>query len=365
MTVRTPLCDLLGIEHPVVAFSHTAAVVAAVSRAGGLGVLGAAKFDPEELEEQLAWLDRELDGRVPYGVDVVMAASVAGEDKAELSARIPAEHRAFVESLRERFAIPPLSEARRGREHLTGTHTRARNQLEVVMAHPLRLLVSALGPAPVDVVEAAHAAGMLVGGLTGDPAQALHHRDNGADLVVAQGTEAGGHTGEVATMVLVPEVVDALAPMPVLAAGGICRGRQVAAALALGAQGVWTGSVWLTTAESDVDPIIKAKMRAARARDAIRARCMTGKPVRQLRTPWTQAWEEPGAPRPLPMPLQELLVHDAVKAIAEHRVEPVWGDPVGQVVGSMRDERPAATVFAAIVEELEQTISAMTSRLSR
>lgn len=356
--MRTSLCDLLGVEHPIVAFSHTAAVVAAVSRAGGLGVLGAAKFDPDELAEQLRWLDAELDG-LPYGVDVVMAASVAGEDKSLLLQRIPTEHRAFVESLRARFEIPPLSEERRNREHLTGTHTRARGQLEVVMEHPLRLLVSALGPAPRDVVEAAHARGMLVGGLTGDPAQALHHRDNGADLVVAQGTEAGGHTGEVATMVLVPEVVDAVAPLPVLAAGGICRGRQVAAALALGAVGVWTGSVWLITAESDVDPIIKTKMLAARARDTVRARCMTGKPVRQLRTPWTEAWEEADAPRPLPMPLQELLVHDAVKAIAEHRVAPVWGYPVGQVVGSMREERSAAEVFDAMVEELEQTMAAI------
>jgi NAD(P)H-dependent flavin oxidoreductase YrpB (nitropropane dioxygenase family) len=358
VSVRTPLCDLLGIDVPIAAFSHSREVVAAVSNAGGIGVFGAARFDPDELDEHLSWIDAEV-GDKPYGVDVVMAASHAGDDKASLVASIPEGHRQFVESLRERFAIPRLSESRRNREHLTGTHPRARRQAEIAVNHRARVLVSALGPAPADVVEAAHARGMLVGGMTGDARHARQHVIAGCDFVVAQGTEAGGHTGEIATMVLVPQVVDAVAPVPVLAAGGIGRGRQVAAALALGAQGVWTGSVWLTTTESDVDPIIKEKLLAAQARDAVRSRCSTGKPVRQLRTPWVDAWEQPDSPRPLPMPLQELLVYDAVKAIYEHRVSEVMGSAVGQIVGSITDIRPAREVLDAMVAEMEETLGTL------
>jgi NAD(P)H-dependent flavin oxidoreductase YrpB (nitropropane dioxygenase family) len=358
VSVRTPFCDLLGIDVPIAAFSHCREVVAAVSNGGGIGVFGAARFDPDELDEHLAWIDDQVGDR-PYGVDVVMAASHAGDDKTALLARIPDAHRAFVEALRQRFAIPPLSEARRNREHLTGTHPRARRQVEIAINHRARLLVSALGPAPADVVDAAHARGMLVGGMTGDARHARQHVDAGCDLVIAQGTEAGGHTGEIATMVLVPDVVDTVRPMPVLAAGGIGRGRQIAAALALGAQGVWTGSVWLTTAESDVDPIIKEKLLAARARDAVRSRCSTGKPVRQLRTPWVEAWEQPESPRPLPMPLQELLVYDAVKAIYEHRVTEVMGSAVGQIVGSITEVRPAADVLHGMVEEMEETLATL------
>jgi NAD(P)H-dependent flavin oxidoreductase YrpB (nitropropane dioxygenase family) len=356
--IRTPLCAILGVDHPIVAFSHSREVVAAVSRAGGLGVFGAARFDADELEEHLAWIDQNC-GPHRYGVDVVMAAVHEGGDKAELRGRIPEGHRAFVDGLRRRFDIPPLSPAGRDREHLTGTHPRARQHIDVALRHPLRLLVSALGPAPRDVVDRAHAQGVLVGGMCGSVGQARQHLDAGTDVVVAQGTEAGGHTGEIATMVLVSEVVDAVAPVPVLAAGGIGRGRQVAAALALGAQGAWTGSVWLTTGESGVDPVVKEKLLAAQARDAVRSRCMTGKPVRQLRTPWVAAWESPDAPRPLPMPLQELLVYDAARAITEHRVTDLMGSPVGQIVGSMTEARPAADVLNAMVAELEATVAGL------
>lgn len=358
MRVRTPVCDLLGIDIPVAAFSHCREVVAAVSNAGGIGVFGAARFDPDELETHLSWIDSAVSGK-PYGVDVVMAASHVGDDKSALLATIPDEHRVFVDSLKQRFGIPPLSEARRDREHLTGTHPRARRQVEVALGHAATVLVSALGPAPADIVDEAHARRVLVGGMTGSAHQAREHVAAGVDVVIAQGTEAGGHTGEIATMVLVPEVVDAVAPVPVLAAGGIGRGRQIAAALALGAQGVWTGSVWLTTTESDVDPIIKQKLLAAAARDTVRSRCSTGKPVRQLRTPWVDAWEQPDAPSPLPMPLQELLVYDAVKAIYEHRVSDVMGSPVGQIVGSMTSTRPAVEVLESMVAELQETLDGL------
>lgn len=358
--LRTSLCDLLGIEVPIAAFSHTPAVVVAVSRAGGLGVLGAARFDPEELDAALAWIDDHIGGR-PYGVDVVMAASRVGDDQNRLVDRIPSGHRAFVAALRERFAIPPPSPDSPSQPHLTGTHPRARRQVEVALAHPVRLLVSALGPAPADVVAAVHRRGALVGGMTGDPRHAPAHVEAGADLVVAQGTEAGGHTGGIATMVLVPEVVDAVAPVPVLAAGGIARGRQVAAALALGAVGAWTGSVWLTTEESEVDPAVKERLLAAQARDAVRSRCTTGKPVRQLRTPWVDAWEAPEAPRPLPMPLQEMLVREVVDAIREHRIVPLMGTPVGQVVGSLTRIRPAAEVLAAMVDECLTTLAQLST----
>src|SRR5213079_3521519 len=150
-----------------------------------------------------------------------------------------------------------------------------------------------------------------VAALAGKPQHAERSLARGVDLIVAQGTEAGGHTGEISTMVLVPEVVDAVSPTPVLAAGGIGNGRQIAASLALGAQGVWCGSVWLTTEEAETHPIVKEKFLAASSSDTVRSRASTGKPARQLRTAWTEAWDSPDNPDPLPMPLHGMLIADA------------------------------------------------------
>jgi NAD(P)H-dependent flavin oxidoreductase YrpB (nitropropane dioxygenase family) len=249
---------------------------------------------------------------------------------------LPPDHLRFVDGLRDRFHIPPpkdpdayVSEA----DNLIPTHAAAREKFEIAMAHRPRLVASALGPFPKELVDEMHARGGLVAGLVGAPGHATKHVATGADLIVAQGTEAGGHTGEITTMVLVPQVVDEVPGTPVVAAGGIGDGRQIAAALALGAQGVWTGSIWLATSESDVEDEVKEKLFAASSRDTVRSRCLTGKPIRQLRTPWVAAWEEPDAPTPLPSPQQGLLIRDTMAGIFDNSVAPLMGTAVGQTVG--------------------------------
>ena len=341
-------CGLVGAEYPIAAFSHCRDVVAAVTRSGGFGVLGAAGYSPDQLDQELTWLDSHCGSR-SYGVDLVFPVSYEGDDAAALTAMISPEHIEFVRGLERRFGIPPRTSFDVG--STVRGHVRAREQWETARRHNVRLLASALGPAPADVQAEAHEAGILTAGLVGAPEHVGRHIQAGTDIIVAQGTEAGGHTGEVTTMVLVPQIVDAVSPRPVLAAGGIGDGRQIAAALALGAAGVWTGSIWLTTAESDRHPVLKQRLLAASSRDTVRSKCRTGKSVRQLRTPWVAAWDEPGAPASLPAPLQQMLVRDATISAIEHGVAAALGTPVGQIVGMMTAERSVTCVMDALVAQ--------------
>jgi len=368
--VRTPVCEVFGIDVPLFAFSHCRDVVAAVSRAGGLGVLGALAYTPEQLEVELRWIDEHAGGR-PYGVDVIMPASYAGSDldggdlAAQLEAMIPEGHRRYVEEVLARHGVPPLPEGSpRPRGLLGWTHGAARSQVEIALAHPIALLANALGPPPADVVARAHGRGVPVAALVGDVSQARKQVAAGVDVIVAQGTEAGGHTGEISTMVLVPDVVDAVSPVPVLAAGGIGDGRQVAAALALGAQGVWTGSIWLTVTESDVSPVVRDKLLKAGARDTVRSRSLTGKPARQLRTAWTEAWDDPSGPGALPMPLQFLLTAEAQHRIGRSSSPELAGSPVGQIVGRMNSVRATGDVVFDLVEGAVQTIERLHRELA-
>jgi NAD(P)H-dependent flavin oxidoreductase YrpB (nitropropane dioxygenase family) len=359
--VWTPLCDQLGIEHPIVGFTPSEKVAAAISRAGGLGVLGCVRFnDPAELDATLSWLDENTDGR-PYGVDVVMPAHGPAEGTpVDLDRLIPDGHRRFVDETLRRLGVPPLpDDAAEGAGVLGWLHSVARSHVEVALSHPVRLIANALGSPPPDVIAAAHDNGLLVAALAGRAEHAVSHVHNGVDLVVAQGHEAGGHTGEIGSLVLVPEIVDAVgADVPVLAAGGIGCGRQVAAALALGASGAWMGSCWLTTAEyaEGSMPALQEALLAARSSDTVRSRIYSGKPARLLRNRWTDAWGAPGAPEPLPMPLQNLLVgpaHTRLMRAGDPAVVPM---PVGQIVGRMNEVRPVADVVAGLVREAEETI---------
>ena len=361
--MRTALCALLGIEHPIVGFTPSEHVAAAISRAGGLGVLGCVRFnDPGELDATLTWLDKHTDGR-PYGVDVVMPARVPTEGAAvDLDRLIPAEHREFVENTLTKLGVPPLPEDSPAGDGVLGwLHSIAREHVDVALAHPVRLIANALGPPPPDVIERAHAHGLVVAALAGRAAHAHAQVDGGVDIVVAQGYEAGGHTGEIASMVLVPEIVDAVGErVPVLAAGGIGCGRQVAAALALGAAGVWMGSCWLTTEEyviGTAQPALREALLAASSADTVRSRIYSGKPARLLRNRWSQAWSEPGAPEPLPMPLQNLLVSEAHSRLMRAGDPTVVPMPVGQIVGRMNEVRPVAEVMAALVAETDETLA--------
>jgi NAD(P)H-dependent flavin oxidoreductase YrpB (nitropropane dioxygenase family) len=367
--MSTPIAERLGIEFPIFAFSHCRDVVAAVTNAGGFGVLGALAYGPERLEIELKWIDEHVGGK-PYGVDFAMPVNYIGKGGGEdasfeaLDAMIPQEHREFVDQLLARYDVPELPPELAGGPVAAaglGVDEMGPNQVEVCLAHPN---VNALGPPPQYVVDRAHEAGLLVGGLAGSKVHAERQVAIGVDVIVAQGTEAGGHCGEISTMVLVPEVVDAVGPdVPVLAAGGIATGRQMAAALALGAQGVWTGSMWLTVTEADTNPEALENMLAATSRDTVRSRAMTGKPARQLRTAWTDAWESPESPGTLPMPLQGILHQEAGRRTQRAHTRELIGFPVGQIVGRMNKVRPSRDLVLEMVEEWIETTEKLSAML--
>lgn len=372
--MTSPMREMFSIEYPIFAFSHCRDVVAAVTNAGGMGVLGAVAHTPEELDVDLTRIEEMTNGR-PFGVDLLMPSKFAGADRggadrSELRSMIPEGHRAFLDQLLERFDIPPLpprAPAPAGRgvdgQKRAGLQVDPKSMaplIDVAFRHDIRLLASALGTPPAWLVDEAHRRGVKVAALAGKVKHAQAHAAAGVDLVIAQGTEAGGHTGDISTMVLVPQVVDAVAPIPVLAAGGIAGGRQVAASLALGACGVWCGSVWLTTQEAETSAAVRQRMLDATSEDTTRTRSFTGKPCRVLTSEWTRAWEEPGAPAPLPMPLQSMLVdrpRRRVEALADRpgaRAIELLSPFVGQVVGQMNTTPSARQVVLGMVEEMAE-----------
>lgn len=364
--MKTDICKQLGIEFPIFAFSHCRDVVAAVSRAGGLGVLGAVAYSPEQLELELQWIDKHVDGK-PYGVDTVIPAAYVGKsegdfDKAALESMIPEAQRKFIANLLARYEVPDLPEGVDATESLLGwSASSGRAHVEVALKHPIKLIANALGPPPADVIELAHQRGIKVAALCGSVHQAKKQQEAGVDIIVASGYEAGGHTGEIGSMVLLPQVVDAVAPLPVLAAGGIGCGRQMAAAMVLGAAGVWTGSIWLTTHESDVIEPLVDKLLVATSRDTVRSKCISGKPARQLVTTYTKAWDN-DSPGTLPMPLQYMATADATQRIYRNAqlghkgAAELVGTPVGQVVGQMNQRKSAAVVVQEMVAEYVEAI---------
>ncbi|MCC6999847.1 MAG: nitronate monooxygenase [Deltaproteobacteria bacterium] len=374
--MKTRLCETLGIDVPIFAFSHCRDVVAAVSRAGGMGVLGALAFTPEELELELKWIDAHVDGK-PYGVDTVMPVKYEGVEQggmteATLEAMIPAATKQWVEEVLTRYEVPRLPDGVESFHGLLGwSHAGGRAHVDIALAHPIKLIVNALGPPPPDVIEAAHKQGVKVAALVGTVAQARKQVEAGVDIIVAQGTEAGGHTGEIGSMVLVPDVVDAVKPVPVLAAGGIGSGRQVAAAIALGADGAWTGSIWLAVKESDTHPLVIEKMLKATSSDTVRSRCISGKPARQLKTAWTEAWDGKGSPGTLPMPLQFMVTAEAQTRITRYadapgsRARELIGTPVGQIVGRMTTVKSAAEVIHGMIDEYIDTVDKMQGLLGK
>lgn len=379
--MRTAVTDLLGIDLPILAFSHCRDVVAAVSKAGGMGVLGAVAHTPEQLEIDLRWIEDEVGGR-PYGVDLIVPAKYAGDEgggytREDIQQLLPAEAQAFVEDILTRYGVPELAPSApstgRGLVASTGaapfSATAAGAQLEIVLAHRAAFVANALGPPPQFLIDRVKEEGRLIGALAGKASHAERHVRAGVDLIIAQGTEAGGHTGEIGSMVLIPEVVDAVAPVPVLGAGGIGRGRQMAAAMALGAQGVWCGSVWLTTDEAETHPVVKQKMLAASSSDTLRSRSLTGKPARMLRSAWTDEWDRADAPAALGMPLQSVLTASAQTRISRAAHTPGSGAEqlanyfVGQVVGTMNRSQPAARVVYDMIDELIDTVTSLASAL--
>jgi len=365
--VQTEICRKLGIEFPIFAFTHCRDVVAAVSNAGGFGVLGAVGFTPEQLEIECAWIDEHV-GENTYGVDLVIPQKYEGigeldatKLEEQLRAAIPEQHREFAAKLLADHGVPDIPPEEKHHELLGMSLATATPQLDVALSHDkVSMIANALGTPPPEVVERVKASGRLVGALCGKVHQAMQHKEAGLDFIIAQGTEGGGHTGEIGSLVLWPQIIEAVDPVPVLAAGGIATGKQLAAALAMGAQGAWTGSLWLTVKEAECPPAQTESYLNATSQDTVRSRSFTGKPCRMLKNDWTEAWGAEDTPDPLGMPLQNMVTMDAITRTNRYASSPqaqaVAFNPVGQVVGMMNDVRTSREVIVDFVEGYVDTM---------
>ncbi len=375
--MKSPICEMLGIEFPLVAFTHCRDVVVEVSKAGGMGVLGAAGMSAEKLKIELEWIDDHIGG-LPYGVDLIVPTSFAtkGESHRPGSnvAKVPEEHKDFMRGLLRRHDIDP-DDIIRDEKMERGTRLGdnmveggATALLDIAFQHPIKLIANALGTPPAYMTERAKKEGVLVAALVGAKEHAIKQVNADVDILVVAGGEAGGHCGDVSTLVLVPEISEAvrkIRDVPILAAGGIVTGRQMAACMAMGAHGAWTGSVWLTTAEAETSPVVKEKMLAASSRDTVRSKARTGKYSRQLRSAWTDAWEADDAPTPLPMPYQSIVTEPAmgrVTRMAEgghEGAKQLASYFVGQGVGMMNEPMGAGQVVQAFKEDFIEAYERM------
>ncbi len=372
--MRTEICEKLGIEYPIFAFTHCRDVVAAVSNAGGMGVLGAVAFTVEELVANLNWIDEHV-GDNPYAVDIVIPAKSPDKDEEEVSEEelerqfsemIPDEHRAFARKILEDAGVPELPEGEVVRELIGWTVTTAGPLLKEALKHDkVKLIANALGTPPVEFVKEIQDSGRLVAALAGNKHHALSHKEAGLDIIICQGGEGGGHTGDVGSIVLWPEVIDAVAPTPVLAAGGIGSGRQMAAAMAMGAAGVWAGTLWLTTAESEYHPEQIQVLLNATSRDTVRSKAWTGKPCRMLKSKWTEIWDGKDSPEPLGMPLQWMATVESATRGTLYPVEAkdIAFHPCGQVVGSTNVVKPTRKIVQDMVEEYLEALDRLNDLL--
>lgn len=376
--MNNAVCQLTGAEFPLFAFSHCRDVVSAVSKAGGFGVLGATRFSPDQLEEELAWIDAHVDG-APYGVDVLVPETidprVAGlTDNSARAAAIDPKYPAFAADILAQYGVEASREVPQMRERMGITPENGLALMEVAFRHPIKLIANALGIAPPEMLAEGKRRGVPVAALVGAKEHALRQAEAGVDIIVAQGGEAGGHCGEVSTLVLIPEVVRALEgagySTPVLAAGGIMTGGQMAAMMAAGAQGAWTGSVWLATPEAETSETFREKMVSARSRDTVRSKSRTGKPARQLRTAWHEAWDDAQGPGTLPMPLMGMVSEPAFARIeraaeaGNAQARELVSYFVGQGVGLIEEVRPARAVVQAFREEFVEAVERLTGSLA-
>ena len=378
--MNSKICELLDIEFPLVAFTHCRDVVVAVSKAGGCGVLGAVGMSPEQLEQELKWIDDHIDGK-PYGVDVLIPNKMVDQsekfDADKLKGMIPQEYADFRADVLENHDIE-ASELRTidtaGSSFAANTKADgAKALLDVAFSHPIKLIANALGVPPDWMLEMGKENDVKVAALLGTAQHAINQVKAGVDILVVSGTEAGGHCGSVSTMVLIPEVYEAIQPYgdtPILAAGGIVTGKQMAAAMTMGASGAWCGSVWLTTVESEVPPVIKEKMVAANSSQTTRSRSRTGKHSRQLVSPWTDNCESEKSPDPLPMPLQPMVAEPALQKVAKlaegghdgaRDLATYW---VGQGVGLMNQSISASDVVQEFKEDFAEAYERLTGFVS-
>ena len=371
--LKTELCDQLGIEYPIMLAGMGGAagptLAAAVSEAGGLGVVGATGYTPEELIGMIEKV-RSLTDK-PFGVDLLLPSSIADTgNREDLEVEITEEHRRFVDQLKEEFSIPEPS-APPYRPPLTKDYFK--NQVGIILDQKVPVFAAGLGN-PGWMIPDAHAQGMKVIGLVGNVKNAKRVAAVDADAVVAQGTEAGGHTGRIGTLALVPQVVDAISPTKVVAAGGIGDGRGIVAAMALGAEAVWCGTAFLATPEAYLDSqergetdqwtrdVQHRKLVSAMDEDTRIGRMYSGKTMRHVYNAWSEAWERPEAPPTLPMPLQGMLVGEALRGAREGKIEELVGGPAGNISGLIKEVRSAKVVMESMIREAEELLERMSSK---
>ncbi len=357
--LHTKLCDMLGIEFPIVAFTHCKDVAAAVINAGAFAVYGGAPREPDELDADIRWIRDKVGGK-PFGVDLLFpAASPVTGTPEEIFAQLPEEHRRFVEQIKKKYNIPEPKNYPSVWKLGWMNQERARRQLDVVLEERVPVLCSGLGN-PAFVIQEAHARGMLVWGLVGKPRQARRAVEAGWDVIVATGTDAAGHTGEIGTFSIVPAVAEIAGQTPVLAAGGVTTGRHLAAALCLGAAGVWTGTVWLASRESDEEMDFKERLVKATAEDTVLSRCISGFTMRTLKSQWHAEWEQPGAPQPLPAPYQMILTGPILQAASDYKIEGFAAGAAGQGVDFVRAMKPCRQIVFELVDEARAVFEELT-----
>ncbi|MFO1377002.1 MAG: nitronate monooxygenase [Steroidobacteraceae bacterium] len=350
--LHTPLCDKLGIEYPIVAFTHCKDVAVAVINSGGFSVLGEALHTPDHIAADIKWIRERIGGK-PFGIDLVLPSSVPEEKSVEeLLAMIPPEHRAFEQSIKAKYNVPDPKV--RPDIHVWGglDQKRMLAQLEVVFDERVPVFASGLG-SPAFLLQRAHQLGMQVWGLVGKPRQAERQLAAGTDVIIAQGYDAAGHTGNIGTFSIVPQVVDMArgTGVPVIAAGGVTTGRHLAAALALGADGVWTGSLWLTSRESDVNLPLKERLLEAETDDTVYSDCISGYTMRTTRSPWHNEWASPEAPEVLKPPLQMILSSNYIQASLDYQRKDLMTEAAGQGIHYVTEMKPARQILSDIVEE--------------
>jgi len=360
--MQTKLCDMLGIEFPIIAFTHCKDVVASVVNAGAFAVLGEAMHTPEEIAADIKWIRSRVGDR-PFGIDLVLPASAPGADTLEkLLAGIPEEHKKFARHIKEKYDVPDPKGAQALHQWGGLNQEIARGQIDVILEERAPVFISGLG-SPAFMLKAAHERGMKVFGLIGKTRQAKREIEAGVDVIIAQGYDAAGHTGPIGTFSIVPEVAAIAGDVPVVAAGGVTTGRHLAAALCLGAAGVWTGTIWLASRESDSDMIIKEKLIAASSDDTVYSRSVSGFPMRVLRCPWTEEWGKPEAPRTLNSPYQMLLSSDYIQGANDHRRPDLMFEAAGQGVAFVESMKPARQIVFDMVEEALAAFEEITGEL--
>ncbi len=359
MSFTTQLSASLGIKYPIFGFAHSTKVVAAITNAGGYGVYGATRRFPEEIEQELEEI-KSLVGDKPFGVDLVLPPGMPTHNsRAAIEAEIPTEHKAFVQGLIDKYQVPAATEPGMRTRFIRSTEIETA-QIEAVLNSPVNMFACGIG-SPPEAIRRAKERGKTTLALIGSPHHVERAKAAGVEILVAQGYDAGAHTGTIGTFSLVPRIVDEAGDIPVLAAGGVATGRHIAAALAMGAQGVWMGTAWLLTDEhrSHLHPENIRKLQEADLGDTVITRSESGKTFRQVRSAWSQEWAADSAPEPLKMPYQDVLVGDLLGAIEEHDIEPLIHSGAGQSVGYFHEVRPVADVMEDLVKQTRDALQGL------